>query len=81
MLNFQEKNGIFILKCYETFTDATLKLIAIFTELYEHVYVVKPLISRGYDTEKFIVCENFNKPKNIKNSLLTIYSKNSSFKS
>lgn len=58
-MKIQKKGGVFICKIFETFTKVSLKIISILTQLYENVYVIKPLISRLENSEKFIVCTNF----------------------
>lgn len=55
----QSKNGHFICKFFETFTESNLKLIYLLSQMYEHVYFVKPLTSRPSNSEKYAVCMNF----------------------
>jgi len=59
ILNLQKKNGNMILKIYDTFTMITLKIIYIICELYDEVYIYKPLLSRNSESEKFLICKNF----------------------
>ena len=55
----QKKGGTFICKFYEMYTVVSLKFIAILQELYNEVYISKPLTSDRSKTEKFIVCLNY----------------------
>lgn len=58
-LNIQEKNGSFIVKFFETFTTLSCKLILILKQFYNDVYIVKPLMSRESNSEKYVVCMGF----------------------
>lgn len=55
----QNKGGSFVCKFFETFTLTSAKLLAILTELYESVHMVKPLMSRASNSEKYAVCQKF----------------------
>lgn len=63
-LKVQEKNGNFIIKVYESFTHLLVKFVAMLTQLYDDVHVVKPLTSSYSSMEKYIVCQGFKDPKN-----------------
>ena len=53
-----------ICKLYETFTFNSAKLITKLAKSYKHVYICKPLSSKLYNPEKFIICYNFLKEGN-----------------
>ena len=53
--------GDIICKLYETFTFNSIKLISKLVKTYENVYICKPLTSKLYDSEKFVICCNFLK--------------------
>jgi hypothetical protein len=83
-LKSQKKNGNLVCKIFETFTKTSLKLISILSSSFEKVYFVKPLTSRLIDSEKYIICMNFNdkntkkmddllKKLNNKNKLVDIF--------
>lgn len=55
----QKKGGHFILKVFDTFTDITVDLIYLLSNVYENVFIVKPISSRPANSEKYIVCKNF----------------------
>lgn len=58
-LKIQAKGGNFVCKFFETFTDTSLKFIYILTQMYDRVYLVKPLTSRPSNSEKYCVCLGF----------------------
>jgi hypothetical protein len=55
----QSKGGNFVIKMYETYTQTSLKLISILMSMYEKVFFTKPLTSKPYLSEKYLVCINF----------------------
>lgn len=58
-LKIQQKGGTFICKFFETYTMTSIKFISILTHFYEKIYLVKPLMSRPSNSEKYVVCVNF----------------------
>lgn len=58
-LKIQAKDGNFICKIYESFANITSKFIAILSSFYNNIYITKPLMSRGSNSEKYIICINF----------------------
>lgn len=62
-LKIQSKNGTFICKFYETFTGIASKIISILASFYNEIYLVKPLMSRASNSEKYAVCLGFKDPK------------------
>ncbi|QKF93757.1 ribosomal RNA methyltransferase domain [Fadolivirus algeromassiliense] len=62
-LKIQDKKGNFVCKVYETFSGIASKLISILASFYDNVYLVKPLMSRASNSEKYVVCVNFKDPK------------------
>ena len=55
----QKEGGQFILKFFDTFTQTSLDMLYLLSLIYEHVYFVKPNSSRYANSEKYIVCKNF----------------------
>ena len=49
-----------IIKLFEIHTDITIKMISILSSIYNKVYITKPLTSRPSNSERYIVCVNFN---------------------
>lgn len=62
-LEIQAKGGHFVCKFYESFTNVTAKVMSILTSFYDKVYIVKPLMSRASNSEKYAVCMGFKDPK------------------
>lgn len=56
----QKADGYFILKIYDIFHEHTLKIITLIKMFYKKVYIVKPLSSRPANSEKYLVCMEFN---------------------
>ena len=55
----QKENGIFILKFFDLFTNASVDLLYFLSLCYEKIYIVKPFTSRYANSEKYIVCKKF----------------------
>lgn len=64
----QKNGGSFIIKVFDTFCIETNILLSIISELYKNIYIIKPFTSRPANSEKYLVCVNFN--SNNKDSLL-----------
>ena len=59
IMNYQSKNGIFIVKIDLTFHKPVLDILYILSFMYEKTYVSKPHTSNIVSFEKYIVCKNF----------------------
>jgi len=59
-LNLQKKKGNFICKIFDSFEIETIKLLYLLNLSYERVYFYKPKMSRNSNSEKYIVCLNYN---------------------
>ena len=55
----QKENGTFILRIEDCFTDVTVKLLNILGNCYKETFVCKPLFSRSFNNERYLVCKNF----------------------
>ena len=55
----QKKSGNLIIKFFDTFTQMSLDLLFILSNVYDQVYFVKPNTSRYANSEKYIVCKGF----------------------
>ena len=55
----QKKNGWFILKVFDLFSQASIDILYILSSLYESVYIIKPNTSRYANSERYIVCQGF----------------------
>lgn len=65
----QKKNGTFILKVFDLFTQTSLDILFLLSCLYKNVNIVKPNTSRLANSEKYIVCKYFK----LDNSNLILY--------
>jgi 23S rRNA U2552 (ribose-2'-O)-methylase RlmE/FtsJ len=55
----QKIEGTFILKVFDIFTTTSVHLLYLLNLVYEEVYIYKPKTSRPTNSEKYIVCKNF----------------------
>jgi len=58
-LAIQKTGGTFILKIFDIFTQASLDLLYLLSNVYEKVYIIKPNTSRIANSEKYLVCKEF----------------------
>ena len=59
-LIMQKKNGIFILKIYDSFIKSTIDIIYFLSCFYKNIQILKPNTSRTANSEKYIICIDFN---------------------
>ena len=59
ILSNQENNGTCIFNINESYQEPTVKILYILSLLYEEFYIYKPLYSKTYEPEKFIICKNY----------------------
>ena len=64
-LHLLNRHGTFIIKVFETFTQRSIDLLNIITNLFENTYIYKPLSSRVTNSEKYIVATNFARPTDL----------------
>ena len=74
-ISSQKKGGNMVLKIFDTYTLPTLKMICILKSLYNEVFVCKPLMSRNFKEEKFLVCKGFkfDQDSKLKNKIDNLY--------
>lgn len=63
-LIMQKSGGGFVLKVFDIFHRNTIEILSILSYFYEKVYIYKPLTSREANSEKYVICMNFQKKKN-----------------
>jgi hypothetical protein len=72
-ISLQKQGGCFILKVFDIFTETSIHLLYLLNTMYESVYIYKPKTSRPTNSEKYIICKNFNADKDyladVKNTL------------
>ena len=71
VIKLQNKGGKFILRLGDIYTSFTVKIINILHDCYKEVYLFKPLFSREYTNEKYLICINFNLGDKDKTNLIT----------
>lgn len=59
-ISFQNQGGNFLLKTFDLFTETSIHLLWLLTNVYEDVYICKPNTSRPTNSERYIVCKNFS---------------------
>jgi hypothetical protein len=65
-LSNQKKDGHFVLKIYETFTNTSYNIISLLSSFYQYVYLYKPYTSRSSNSEKYIIAKHFKFSSNDK---------------
>lgn len=70
-LNILDNNGTLILKLNDTFTIPMLKMIQLCKCIFDNVYIYKPYYVRATDSDKYLICINFEEKiyNNIKKKL------------
>lgn len=62
-LILQKPGGVFVLKMFDCFMHHTCDLLYLLTVFYRKVYICKPHTSRYANSEKYIICKDYQKPK------------------
>jgi 23S rRNA U2552 (ribose-2'-O)-methylase RlmE/FtsJ len=84
-IKVQKSGGSFVLKIFESYTFTTLKFIEILRVFYKEVYICKPYTSRISNSEKYIICKDFDKSKATPNvikkleEIIITFNKNENF--
>lgn len=58
-LTVQKNGGTFVCKFFDSYSLLTVKFLWLLNNVYESVIITKPLTSRPANSEKYIVCKNF----------------------
>ena len=58
-LIMQKDKGKFILKIFDIFNIKTIEILFLLTNCYQSIYIYKPNTSRIANSEKYIICKNF----------------------
>lgn len=59
MLYCLETNGNFILKIFDSFSKETVQLLQLLSNSFDHFELVKPVLSRPCNSEKYAICRGF----------------------
>jgi 23S rRNA U2552 (ribose-2'-O)-methylase RlmE/FtsJ len=65
-LTIQSNNGNFVLKVFDTFSNAIIDILYLLSSLYKNVYIMKPQTSRNANSERYIICKGYNLNENKK---------------
>ena len=66
-ISMQSSGGNFVLKVFDIFSNATVDALYLLSSLYKEVYIMKPKTSRYANSEKYVICKDFNGNKNENN--------------
>jgi len=69
-LIIQKDKGNFILRIEDCFTKVTIKLLNILYDCYDETFICKPLFSRSFNNEKYIICKSFKLKDSAKTNLI-----------
>jgi hypothetical protein len=58
-LHAQATGGAFVIKLYDTFCTFTWKMLMLLNEVYTETNIIKPLMSRDSNSERYVVCLGF----------------------
>jgi hypothetical protein len=75
-LMMQSNDGSFVLKVFDTFSNATIEILYLLSSLYKNVYIMKPQTSRYANSERYIICKGYNLDQNkerIENIIQNLY--------
>lgn len=63
----QKKGGHFVIKVFDTVKAASIDVLYILASVYQQIYFIKPHTSRQANSERYVVCKNFqlNDSKNL----------------
>lgn len=62
-LLLQKKGGVFVVKVYDLFDINTIRLLSLLHLVYEKVDIYKPKSSRPANSEKYLLCSNYQVDK------------------
>lgn len=64
ILNLLKQDGNGLIKIYDIYSKNSIKVLYILSLFFEKIYIIKPLTSRPANSEKYILCNKFNKNEN-----------------
>ena len=68
----QKQGGSFVVKVFDTVKEASIDILFILASVYEQIYFIKPHTSRQANSEKYVVCKNFQLSDS-KNLVISMY--------
>jgi len=78
-LQIQKNNGTFILKMFDILLHRSIQLLYILYQCYDEIIIYKPSMSRDTNSEKYIICKNYKRNRDIIDILDKNISKINSF--
>ncbi len=75
-LTLQEKNGHFLLKVFDIYTETSIHMLYLLYLHYTSFNIYKPKTSRPTNSEKYIICKNFKGISSSNLEILVSHSKN-----
>ena len=63
-LTLQSNDGNFVLKVFDTFSNAIIDVLYLLSSLYKSVYIMKPQTSRNANSERYVICKGYNLNEN-----------------
>jgi len=75
ILKIQKNGGKCVIKVFDLFDDITISLITLLVTCYRDVYIHKPFSSRPANSEKYLICMDYNANEDILTSLEELFSK------
>ena len=63
-LTLQSNDGNFVLKVFDTFSNAIIDVLYLLSSLYKNVYIMKPQTSRNANSERYVICKGYNLNEN-----------------
>lgn len=73
-ISCQKKGGNFFFKVFDTYTQSSIDILYFLSCVYEKVYIYKPHTSRSANSEKYVICKNYqvSDSKNLVRSMFNI---------
>ena len=68
----QKQGGSFVIKVFDTVKDASIDILFILASVYEQIFFIKPHTSRQANSERYVVCKNFQLADS-KNLVISMY--------
>ncbi|KAF5403251.1 Ribosomal RNA large subunit methyltransferase J, partial [Paragonimus heterotremus] len=57
-----QPGGHFLTKLFDTFTEFSVGLIYLMSQVFEEIMIIKPITSRPANSERYLLCKNFLSP-------------------
>jgi 23S rRNA U2552 (ribose-2'-O)-methylase RlmE/FtsJ len=71
ILKLLKNNGNCLIKVYDIYSKISIKILYILTLFFKDVYIIKPYTSRPANSEKYILCKNFNNLNELDDNIIS----------